>query len=222
MKNNWIQSLQARPYQTRRKLLWLITLVTVLILIVLWGIIANIGTGEKVEKSESQKSSGFFSYLKNSINDARLGVTSLAEGNNDNNASQPENKNLEMIMTSFATDQAASQLIINFQIKNNKDDLLSFTSPDLSNVTLTDGAEKSHPIKMLNDKQQNFPGRILNASAMAGQMIFPLPKSQTVTVSISDLFYLTSAQNKFTTSLELNLNTEATVKGLFQNQLPRQ
>jgi hypothetical protein len=85
---------------------------------------------------------------------------------------------------------------------------------------LADGKNTLSPQQITQTDGTAFPKRILTAADVTGQLIFPLPQEKIVTLSISNLSFLTTPDKTFNKTLVLDLSSP-NVQNILQSQNPR-
>ncbi|MCL5435576.1 MAG: hypothetical protein M1275_00630 [Patescibacteria group bacterium] len=207
--NDFIKSLQAKPYRQRMRILWLVSAAIAVVLLSVWA-----GLIRVQNPGFSDQTGNPFGYFTDLFDKAKAQITQFKDSGS---APTPE---AELTLKNFSISSVNKTLTVNFSVKNSGTDILNFSGSDLTNITLTDGAKTLTLQKITQPGGVVFPKRILASTEVSGQMVFPLPQEKIVTISISSLSYLETPDKTFNKTLTLDLNSPD-VQNLLQGQSPR-
>jgi len=207
--SDYLKSLQAKPYQERTRILWISTIIVAIVLLGIWVSLIKFQNA-----GNSGRSFNPFGYFTDLVDNAKSRLTQFQDSGG---TSSPE---AEIALTNFSTDTLNKTLTVVFTVKNSGTDILSFPENITTGITLADGSETLFLKKITGPDSEPFPKRILSNTEISGQLVFPLPQNQIVTINIANLAFMQNPQSTFAKILTLDLNSR-NVRGLFETKYPR-
>lgn len=213
---NFFKGLQNRPYEQRVRLLWLATTACGVILLLLWAPFLKLNNTFPAAQNNE-----LISSLKQGLSETQEQLNKLGQEAKSQLALGEVPPDFQPVtIKDFTFQEEAGLLIIFLQITNPTLDILNFLNVDRANIQLIDQDQNLLPQKILLDNQELFPNRILSKTELTGQLTFPRPKSNEVTLRITKMFFENTPNNLF--NQELKLVLDGGVKGTKSLKLPRE
>jgi len=180
----FIRSLQHRPYEQRVRFLWVGSIISACILILVW-----VGLSKLSARGGSWTDNKLFHAISQQLNLAKEKFPNLTATKNpatpEAAAGLPENFQVVQIR-SFSQNKIQHQLVINFIASNPTEDIMTFLNAGRSNIYLQDGEARLQPTS-IKAGDLPYPSKILSQTSYPGQAVFPLPEDPQVTLIIEGM-----------------------------------